>query len=735
MKMIPHLFRRILPSAALAALVVSLPPALKAQYVWDGGFTGNSWGSAANWDPDVAPTFGTSADILFNTMTRPANYVGAARTVRSITYGVNVTGAFGTGTQTFAGGTAANLTFSGGGSGATITVNSGATGDITIGNIGTNLGSIVLGDNLAVAHNGSGVLNLNRPITGAFNVTKTGTGTLQLGAANTFSGTLNVNEGTVRAATSSATGGDLNTLAGINLGGGTLEIRSSSVPSSKTYDIVPVTVSSASTLIYQNTNDYNILAQFTGAVTFALNADLAVKNNSAIVTTPTALTSGLNIARNITGSGRMTVETLNDIAASSANYALGRVLLSGDNSSWSGGLTVAKGTASLAGNAVNAAGTGAIVIGTTGNAFGAGLTFFPSGTNGSTVTYANDITVRSGGFRSIKASNTDHNITLNGTITLEGNLNVDHTLSTASRFLTLGGVISGTGGLDITRAGGNASTAVVLSGANTFSGSTTVGTGATLQLNNNLALQNSALNTSGAGVVTLSSVTTPTIGGLTGGTNLASVITTGYSNVTALTLNVGTGASLAYSGIIADGAAGMTLTKTGAGTQTLSGANTYTGSTTVAAGTLSLGASNSLADVSNIILSGGTLATNSFADTVGTLSLLGNSTIDFTGGGSFAFANSAAATWTGGMTLSLTSGFVSGSSLRFGADASGLGLGQLAQITGGGYDTFSLDSSGYLVGAAAIPEPSTYAAMAGLAALGCAFWRRRRAAVAVAKQF
>lgn len=629
-------------------------------------------------------------------MTRPANYVGAARTVRSITYGTNITSAFGTGTQTFAGGTAANLTFSGGGSGATITVNSGATGDITIGNIGTNLGSIVLGDNLSVAHNGSGVLALNRPITGAFNVTKTGTGTLQFGAANTFSGTLNVNEGTVRAGTSSATGGDLNTLAGINLGGGTLEIRSSSVPSAKTYDAVPLTVSSASTLIYQNTNNYTITAQFTGAAAFTLNADLTVKNTS----TDTALVSGFNIARSITGTGRMTVETFNDIASSSANYSLGRLLITGDNSSWSGGLTVAKGTASLGGNAVNAAGTGEIVIGTTSDAFGAGLTFFPTGTNGSTVTYANDIAVRSGGFRSIKGSGTDHSITLNGTIALEGNLNVDHNFSTASRFLTLGGVISGTGGLDITRSGGNASTAVILTGANTYTGATTIATGATLRIGN--------------------------------GTDAGSLgSTSGITNEGTLVFNVGSG-SRAMSTVISGAGS---LSKDGSGTLTLSGANTYTGSTTVAAGTLSLGASNSLADVSNIILSGGTLATNSFADTVGTLSLLGNSIIDFTGGGSFAFANSAAATWTGGMTLSLTSGFVSGSSLRFGADASGLALGQLAQITGGGYDTFSLDSSGYLVGAAAIPEPSTYAAMAGLAALGCAFWRRRRTTLAQRRDF
>lgn len=75
-------------------------------------------------------------------------------------------------------------------------------------------------------------------------------------------------------------------------------------------------------------------------------------------------------------------------------------------------------------------------------------------------------------------------------------------------------------------------------------------------------------------------VTTVTLGGLTGNKNLASVFTTstgGYSGVIALTLNPGVGVTHSYAGDIADGASGMTLTKTGDGTQIFSGTNTYTG--------------------------------------------------------------------------------------------------------------------------------------------------------------
>jgi autotransporter-associated beta strand protein len=130
-----------------------------------------------------------------------------------------------------------------------------------------------------------------------------------------------------------------------------------------------------------------------------------------------------------------------------------------------------------------------------------------------------------------------------------------------------------------------------LSANNTFSGRTVI-LGGNLSLTNNLALQNSALDTSGPGLVLLGSlVTTPTFGGLRGSANIASVVATNYANVTSLTLNPASGQTVTYSGVLSDGAAGMTLTKSGLGTQILSGNNTYTGSTTVAAGTLELSGS------------------------------------------------------------------------------------------------------------------------------------------------
>ena len=146
-------------------------------------------------------------------------------------------------------------------------------------------------------------------------------------------------------------------------------------------------------------------------------------------------------------------------------------------------------------------------------------------------------------------------------------------------------IITGTGAVNNAAAG-----TLVLNNVNTYSGTTTASAG-TITVSHALAIQNSALVTTGAGTVTLSGVTTPTFGGLSGATgNLgsANVLGAGYSSVTALTLNPNSG-SVTYGGVISDGTVGMTLTKTGAGTQILSGANTYTGLTTVTLGTLTVG--------------------------------------------------------------------------------------------------------------------------------------------------
>lgn len=106
-----------------------------------------------------------------------------------------------------------------------------------------------------------------------------------------------------------------------------------------------------------------------------------------------------------------------------------------------------------------------------------------------------------------------------------------------------------------------------------------------------------------------------TLGSLSG----AGGVALGTTNLTVGSSNTNT----TFSGVIS-GTAG--LVKNGTGTLTLSGANTYTGTTTINNGTVTLGAGNVLADSSNITInSNGNLAlSGSFSDTIGNLSGSGN---------------------------------------------------------------------------------------------------------------
>ena len=238
---------------------------------------------------------------------------------------------------------------------------------------------------------------------------------------------------------------------------------------------------------------------------------------------------------------------------------------------------------------------------------------------------------------------------------------------------------------------------------NTFTGATKVLAGI-LSLGETTSLRNSAFDTlnSVTGDATNGLRTTPatlTLGGLTGNKNFASVFTTtgGYTGLTALTLNPGTGVTHSYSADIGNGNGSMSLTKTGAGTQILASTNTYTGNTTISGGTLALGANNAL-PATPVSIGTATLDAATFDDTLGTLDAAGSAVINLGAGANLVFADSSGIDWTGG-TLNITGTFVSGSSLKFGSSMGGLLPGQLALISvnGAGAGTYTLDSNGFLV--------------------------------------
>jgi fibronectin-binding autotransporter adhesin len=236
----------------------------------------------------------------------------------------------------------------------------------------------------------------------------------------------------------------------------------------------------------------------------------------------------------------------------------------------------------------------------------------------------------------------------------------------------------------------------------------------------NLSSVTQSIATSGAGIV-LGAAAPFTQSG-SGTLSIAPAVSNGGF---LLTLN-GDGAGAATVSGAISGTGG--LTKSGTGTWTLSGANTYGGATTISGGSLVIAAATALPAATPVTLSGGALtvgATGTF-NTLGVLTLSNSSTIDFgnlIGSTALSFADSSAASWAPG-TLSILNYNASGTdTLRFGTTSGGLTGGQLAQISFGGTPA-QIDSQGFV---SPIPEPSTYAALAGIGVFGLAIYRRRRA--------
>ena len=173
----------------------------------------------------------------------------------------------------------------------------------------------------------------------------------------------------------------------------------------------------------------------------------------------------------------------------------------------------------------------------------------------------------------------------------------------------------------------------VLSGANTYSGTTTLSAG-TLVVGNNSALGTGTLALAGGslqgdgtarslannlsltanssvagnsaltfnGTLTNTATATLTIAN-TGATAFGAINLTNSSTARTLTFDVGGTATVA--GVIANGTGIGSFTKIGAGSLTLSGASTYTGATAVNAGTLRV--NGSLANTAVTIAGGATL--------------------------------------------------------------------------------------------------------------------------------
>lgn len=206
---------------------------------------------------------------------------------------------------------------------------------------------------------------------------------------------------------------------------------------------------------------------------------------------------------------------------------------------------------------------------------------------------------------------------------------------------------------------------------------------------------------------------------------------------------------------------GSALTKSGAGTLVLAGANTYAGGTTVAAGTLLVNnASGSGAGAGDVTLdagatfggtgsiAGGLIASGVVAPGdggVGTLTVGGNVAWNGTSGNAWLFELGLA----GVSDLLVTGGdFLKGTGGSFLFDFAGTGASgtyvlvdwaggttfaagdfSFANLAAGYTGAFALNGSQLEFTATAVPEPATTAAwLAGVAVAGAVWWKRRRTA-------
>ncbi len=303
--------------------------------------------------------------------------------------------------------------------------------------------------------------------------------------------------------------------------------------------------------------------------------------------------------------------------------------------------------------------------------------------------------------------------------------NADRTFTVADgtywNDLQLEGIVNGNTGVGIVKAGAGYMTMIA---ANTYSGTTTINAGS-LRIENN-----SALGTTAGGTVVADGASLCLANNITVGAEALSIQGSGdgskgalynsndyntyqgaitLSNdarinsdaLSQLTINggitgTGKGLTVGGNGNVIVNTTGIntstsgSLTRDGIGTLTLSAASNYTGTTTLNAGALSLGASNVINDASAFVFNSGSLYTNGYDETVGTLTITNHAGVVLgSGSHTLTFANSSGMTWTNGKTLTFGGwtclGGQSGTSGKVIVGVGGLISSQLSMVFFSGY--------------------------------------------------
>ena len=422
-------------------------------------------------------------------------------------------------------------------------------------------GNIVMSASSSIG--ATATLTINGIISGAtFGLTKVGTGILELNGANSYTGSTTISAGTLKLIAASAIITTSDVVMNPTTGNAYLDVYGASVT------IGSLASSGAGTSYVTSTGGGDITLTISGTTnsTFAGIIEDGTATSLSIIKAGTSVLtlSGVN-----TYAGLTTVSAGTLIVTNASSLGSGGV---GAGTSVTSGATLQINGVTINGESLSIAGVGS----------GTGALIGGSGTS----VWGGDVAMTAA------------------------------TSIGATAAITINGIISGSYAL--TKLG---TSSLTLSGANTYTGLTTVSAGilkmgvtAAIQPTNDIVINSGASWDLNGRSTTIATIKGP--GKIT-------------SSVTGLvTLTVSSTNDYIFDGIIENGTStGLSVTKLGSNTLTLTGVNTFTGSTIISEGMLKLGAAGVVSNSSNLVFNGGTFFNNGFSETFNVLSILNNSTL------------------------------------------------------------------------------------------------------------
>jgi|GEM_PF-1446726 len=598
-------------------------------YTWNTSTANQTWGTNANWNPNTGhPSLAADQAIFDGTGIGTPIIVDGTYPVGSLVFG-SVTSTIPY-TLTSQSGSAYSLQLGGGAVTNLISVTGSANQTISV--------PLQLVGNLTISQGGSGVLLINGGISQSYGLSLSGTGYLQLGGANTYTGTTTIGSSAYLQIVNgcSFTTSPFSVTGTLDLNGQNLTIYSLSGSGTVSNNNLQLTVIdggtfsgpisgsgalvvgngiSTATLTLSHTNSYS------GGTTIETGAILALSGAGAL-----------------NSSGSVNVLGTFDISGVTSSATIGDLSGSGDISLGSKTLTFGTSNDVAFSGSISSTTSGGSIVKT-----GSGIATFslPSTYYGSTTISAGTLlanaenilssnsafTVNSPGILSLNYSNTVYSLSGSGFV----ELNTPSTTLFVNNTGSFSGQILGTGALTI----GNGSTTptLTLSNANSYSGGTTIETGAILALSSSGAL-NSSGSVNVLGTFDISTITSSTtIGDLNG---------SGTINLGNKTLTFGTNNNEIFSGSISSTTSGGSIVKIGGGMETFSSASTYYGTTTISNGTILASAANVLSSQSNFTINSPGTLTVDYSNTINSLNGSGfvfinnsSTTLSITDGGSF----------------------------------------------------------------------------------------------------